>query len=170
MNHFISATTVVSLPGQLNADLCKLAVNTVRFFMPGFSPLTSCGSQQYQAPIVPKLTQQVFDAKNMMAAYDPCLGQHLTMATVFRGWVSMKEVGGQMLNVQNKNSSYFVKWIPNNVKMAVCDAPPSGLKMTVTFTGNNTAIQELFKHISEQFTAMFQQKVFLHWKHGRRHR
>jgi hypothetical protein len=24
-----------------------------------------------------------------------------------------------MLNVQNKNSSYFVEWIPNNIKTAV---------------------------------------------------
>jgi hypothetical protein len=53
-----------------------------------------------------------------------------------------------MLNVQNKNSSYFVEWIPNNVKTAVCDIPPRGLKMSATFVGNSTAIQELFKRIS----------------------
>ena len=29
----------------------------------------------------------------------------------------MKEVDEQMLAVQNKNSSYFVEWIPNNVKV-----------------------------------------------------
>ena len=57
-----------------------------------------------------------------------------------------------MLNVQNKNSSYFVEWIPNNVKTAVCDIPPRGLKMSATFVGNSTAIQELFKRVSEQFT------------------
>jgi tubulin beta len=39
------------------------------------------------------------------------------------------------LNVQNKNSSYFVEWIPNNVKTAVCDIPPRGLKMSATFIG-----------------------------------
>jgi hypothetical protein len=47
-----------------------------------------------------------------------------------------------MLNVQNKNSSYFVEWIPNNVKTAVCDIPPRGLKMSATFFGNSTAIRE----------------------------
>jgi tubulin beta len=31
----------------------------------------------------------------------------------------MKEVEQQMLNMQTKNSSYFVEWIPNNVKTAV---------------------------------------------------
>ena len=101
------------------------------------------------------------------------------VAAVFRGRMSMKEVDEQMLNIQNKNSSYFVEWIPNNVKTAVCDIPPRffnslhflvdqnvssrGLKMAATFIGNSTAIQELFKRISEQFTAMFRRKAFLHW-------
>ncbi|KAF6116782.1 tubulin beta class I [Phyllostomus discolor] len=134
LNHLVSATmsgvtTCLRFPGQLNADLRKLAVNMVpfprlHFFMPGFAPLTS------------------------------------------RGRMSMKEVDEQMLNVQNKNSSYFVEWIPNNVKTAVCDIPPRGLKMAVTFIGNSTAIQELFKRISEQFTAMFRRKAFLHWYTG----
>ena len=106
------------------------------------------------------------------------------MAAVFRGRMSMKEVDEQMLNIQNKNSSYFVEWIPNNIKTAVCDIPPRGLTMASTFIGNTTAIQELFKRISEQFTAMFKRKVkrfdlqsllclnsnvsqaFLHWYTG----
>ena len=84
---------------------------------------------------------------------DPRHGRYLTVAAVFRGRMSMKEVkrdsilqiikrilssffclllifflfvqvDEQMLNIQNKNSSYFVEWIPNNVKTAVCDIPP----------------------------------------------
>merc|ERR1712013_734950 len=136
------------------------------FFMPGFAPLTARGSQQYRAVTVPELTQQMFDAKNMMAACDPRHGRYLTVAACFRGRMSMKEVDEQMLNVQNKNSSYFVEWIPNNVMTSVCDIPPRGLKMSGTFIGNSTAIQELFKRISEQFTAMFRRKAFLHWYTG----
>ena len=37
--------------------------------------------------------------------------------------MSSKEVDEQMLNVQNKNSSYFVEWIPNNVKSSVSCRP-----------------------------------------------
>lgn len=74
-----------------------------------------------------------------------------------------------MLNVQNKNSSYFVEWIPNNVKSSICDIPPKGLKMSATFVGNTTAIQEMFKRVSEQFTAMFRRKAFLHWYTGGNH-
>src|SRR4051812_48003637 len=85
--------------------------------------------------------------------------------------------------LQQKNSAYFVDWIPSNVKTAVCDIPPRGLKMSATFIGNSTAIQGVFKRISEQFTgrimtmgyrsviytnvvAMFRRKAFLHWYTG----
>ncbi|XP_055137499.1 tubulin beta-8 chain-like isoform X9 [Symphalangus syndactylus] len=176
LNHLVSATmsgvtTCLRFPGQLNADLQKLAVNMVpfpwlHFFMPGFAPLTSRGSQQYRALTVAELTQQMFDAKNMIAACDPRHGRYLTAAAIFRGRMPMREVDEQMFNIQDKNSSYFADWLPNNVKTAVCDIPPRGLKMSATFIGNNTAIQELFKRVSEQFTAMFRRKAFLHWYTG----
>merc|ERR1712025_207643 len=81
LNHLVAAvmsgvTSCIRFPGQLNSDLRKLAVNLVpfprlHFFMIGFVPLTSRGSQQYRALTVPELTQQQFDAKNMMCAADP---------------------------------------------------------------------------------------------------
>ena len=90
LNHLVSltmsgVTTSLRFPGQLNADLRKLAVNMVpfprlHFFMPGFAPLTARGSQQYRALTVPELTAQMFDAKNMMAACDPRHGRYLTGA------------------------------------------------------------------------------------------
>merc|ERR1712093_279553 len=126
LNHLVSVamsgvTCSIRFPGQLNSDLRKLAVNLIpfprlHFFMIGFAPLTSRGSQVYRALTVPELTQQMFDAKNMMCA--------------------------------------------------ICDIPPKGLKMSVTFIGNSTAIQEMFKRVAEQFTAMFRRKAFLHWYTG----
>ena len=176
LNHLISATMsgvtcCLRFPGQLNSDLRKLAVNLIpfprlHFFMVGFAPLTSRGSQQYRALSVPELTQQMWDAKNMMCAADPRHGRYLTASAMFRGKMSTKEVDEQMINVQNKNSSYFVEWIPNNVKSTVCDIPPTGLKMASTFIGNSTSIQEMFRRVSEQFTAMFRRKAFLHWYTG----
>lgn len=68
-----------------------------------------------------------------------------------------------MLNVQNKNSGYFVECIPNNMKTAICDITSRGPKMSATFIGNSMTIQELLRCISEQFTALFQRKAFLHW-------
>ncbi|CAA6657037.1 unnamed protein product [Spirodela intermedia] len=150
LNHLISATMsgvtcCLRFPGQLNSDLRKLAVNLIpfprlHFFMVGFAPLTSRGSQQYRALTVPELTQQMWDAKNMMCAADP---------------MSTKEVDEQLINVQNKNSSYFR-----------LRHPPRGLSMASTFIGNSTSIQEMFHRVSEQFTAMFRRKAFLHWYTG----
>ncbi|PKA52485.1 Tubulin beta-1 chain [Apostasia shenzhenica] len=111
LNHLISATMsgvtcCLRFPGQLNSDLRKLAVNLIpfprlHFFMVGFAPLTSRGSQQYRA-----------------------------------------------------------------LTSTVCDIPPTGLKMASTFIGNSTSIQEMFRRVSEQFTAMFRRKAFLHWYTG----
>ncbi|CAF1066822.1 unnamed protein product [Didymodactylos carnosus] len=149
LNHLVSAsmcgtTTCLRFPGQLNADLRKLATNMVpfprlHFFIPGFAPLTSRGNQPYRAITVPDLVQQVFDAKNLMAACDPRHGKYLTAAVIFRGRMSMREVEEQILNVQQKNSSYFAEW---------------------------TAMIALWKRVAEQFTAMFRRKAFLHWYTG----
>lgn len=100
-------TTCLRFPGQLNADLRKLAVNMVpfprlHFFMPGFAPLTAKGSQQYRALTVPELTQQMFDAKNMMTACDPRHGRYLTAAAIFRGkTISTFRRGGKRSQSEN---------------------------------------------------------------------
>ncbi|KAI5481730.1 tubulin beta chain [Pseudohyphozyma bogoriensis] len=176
LNHLVSVvmsgvTTCLRFPGQLNSDLRKLAVNMVpfprlHFFLIGYAPLTSPGSKSFRAVSVPELTQQVFSSGNMMAASDPRNGRYLTVAAYFRGKVSMREVEDSMMSVQQKNAAYFVEWIPNNVQTAHCDIAPRDTKMAVTFIGNSTAIQDLFKRVGEQFSAMFKRKAFLHWYTG----
>merc|ERR1712123_534277 len=132
----------------------------------GFSPLTARTSNSYRVLTVPELTQQAFDAKNMMCAADPRHGRYLTCAMMFRGVMSSKEVDDQMMNMVDKNSSYFVEWIPNNLKASICDIPPQNMKMSSVFIGNSTAIQEAWKRVAEQFTLMFKRKAFLHWYTG----
>merc|ERR1711937_511196 len=176
LNHLVSAamsgvTCGLRFPGQLNGDLRKLAVNLIpfprlHFFMIGFAPLAARSSQSYRQVTVAELTTQMFDAKNMMCASDPRHGRYLTASALFRGKMSTKEVDSQMVNVQNKNSSYFVEWIPNNIKSSVCGIPPKGPQMAVTFLGNSTSIMEMFKRVIEQFTLMFRRKAFLHWYTG----
>ena len=93
-------------------------------------------------------------------------GRYLTAACLFHGRMSAKEVDERMLNMQNKNSSYFVEWIPNNIKSCIGDIPPKVLKMSVAFAGISTAIQEISKRVADYFTAMFRRKAFLHWYIG----
>ncbi len=176
LNHLICSTmsgvtTSLRFPGQLNADIRKLAVNMVpfprlHFFTTSFAPLTSRSSKSFRSLSVPELTQQMFDARNMMAACDPRHGRYLTAAAIYRGHISMKMVDNEIMNIQTKNSAYFVPWIPSNILTAVCNIAPRGMKMSGTFVGNNTAIQEIFRRISEQFQSMFKRKAFLHWYTG----
>jgi tubulin beta len=164
-------TCSLRFPGQLNCDLRKLAVNMVpfprlHFFLVGFAPLTGTNSQEYRVLSVPELTQQAFDAKNMMCAADPRHGRYLTCAMMFRGKLSAKEVDETVLQVSNKNSASFVEWIPNNIKASICDVPPTGLEMSSTFVGNSTSIQEVWSRVIDQFSCMYKRKAFLHWYTG----
>ncbi|KAF7314380.1 Tubulin beta chain [Mycena kentingensis (nom. inval.)] len=167
-NVMSGVTTCLRFPGQLNSDLRKLAVNLVpfprlHFFMTGVAPLTATGSAQFRAVSVHELATQMFDAKNMMTAADPRHGRFLTVAALFRGKISMKDVEDELQKIQRNNTNYFIEWIPNNVLAAHCDIPPKGRKMSVTFIANSTAIQELFQRVNEQFRVMFKRKAFLHW-------
>ena len=91
LNHLVSIVMSELRPAcasqatQLRPE--ELAANTVpfprlHFFMTGYAPLTARGSQQYRAVSVPELTQQMFDAKNTMAASDPRHGRYLTVRSL----------------------------------------------------------------------------------------
>ena len=166
--NFEGITTSLRYPGQLNADLRKLAVNMVpfprlHFFIPSFAPLIPRGNENYKNLTVAELSNEMLEAKNVMAACDPSKGRFLTVAAIFRGQMSIKEVDEQMLNIHFKNSSSFVDWIPNPVKTAVCNIPPKNLKMSATFIANSTSVQEIFKRITNQFRTMYKKKAFLHY-------
>ncbi|WFD31279.1 Tubulin beta-1 chain [Malassezia sp. CBS 17886] len=173
-----------AFPGQLNSDLRKLGVNMVpfprlHFFTCGYAPLVASASQAYQSLNVAEVVSQGFSSGNNMAAIDPrsaypgrasvlmhTAGKYLTVAAIFRGKISSREVEAEMLNTQMKNAGGFVEWIPLNVLTSLCDVPPPNVRLSATFIGNNTAIQELFKRTHSQFGAMFRRKAFLHWYTG----
>ncbi|KAH6651554.1 beta tubulin [Truncatella angustata] len=175
LNHLVSTvmsgiSTSLRFPGQLNSDLRKLAVNLIpfprlHFFIVGYAPLTNMShdTRAFRSLTAQGLTQQMFDPKSLMAACDFRNGRYLTCSTIFRGRVSMKEVEDQIRSIQNRNSEYFVEWIPNNIQTSHCSVPPRGLDLSSTFIGNSTAIQGIFKRLGEQFSAMFRRKAFLHW-------
>lgn len=86
--------------------------------------------------MVPRLTQQMFNDKSRMATCNCHHDHSLTMASMFRGYISTKEVDEQMLSVHNRNSSYFV---------AVYDILPQELKLLTSFISNTTDMRELFQ-------------------------
>ena len=52
---------------------------------------------------------------------------------------------------------------PANIHSSICDVPPHGFDLHGAYLTNSTSIQELFKAIDEQFSAMLRRKAFLHW-------
>merc|ERR1712048_944979 len=164
-------TCCLRFPGQLNSDLRKLGVNLIpfprlHFFIIGTAPLTAAADAAYRNVNVKDLMEQVFDAKNMMAACDPRAGKYMTASVIFRGGVMAKDVDEQVLIMTNRNAAYFVDWIPHNIKQSICNAPPLGHDIGVSLIGNNTAILDIFQRIQDQFSAMFERKAFLHWYTG----
>ena len=57
--------------------------------------------------------------------------------------------------LQRKDSSHFVEWIPDNVSVTLCTVPPVGQVQAATCLANSTSVQELFKRTLTQFAAMY---------------
>lgn len=164
-------TTCFRFPAELNTDLRKLATNMVpyprlHFYIPGFLPLTTkhCGVPSSMP--VKDLSKGILEPGNMLVACNPKKGKYLTVAAVFRGHMSVTEVEHEMNNVQEENEKFFVDWLANNMKIAVCNIPSRGKFDSATFIVNTTSIQEIFKKILEKYRKMQDRKAFLHWYLG----
>lgn len=177
LNHLVSAamsgtTSSLRFPGMLNCDLRKLATNLIpfprlHFFSIGFAPLTARGTQEYRTLTVKDLIHQVFDNKNMMTSANMYTGRYLTCASMFRGRsISTKEVEDTMSSIVSKNNSSFIEWIPNSCMSSLCNVPPKGLKMSSTFVGNSTSIQEVWRRVGSQYQQMYKRRAYLHWYTG----
>lgn len=94
----------------------KVPFPRLHFFTAGFAPLCSKENVQFKSFSISEITNQMFSANNMVTCCDPRLGKYLTIATIYRGKISMKEVDDQTLSMQNKYSPNFVSWIPNCIK------------------------------------------------------
>lgn len=84
----------------------------------------------------------------MMCVVIPRHLWYLTTSTMFRGKMSTKEVYEQMINVQNKNSLYFVEWIPNNIKYQALKIENSGLQ-------ENSWVSHSFSNAHRQTEALY---------------
>jgi len=170
-NGMSGITSCVRFAGQLNSDLRKLAVNLIpfprlHFFNVSFAPLEAEASSAFTAKGVKDITEAAFDPKQMFMAPDVREGKYLTAAVTFRGPFSTKDVDEQMLNMQMKNTAYFVEWIPNNIKSSMCNIPNHGYGGNAVFLGNTTAMKLLNSRILEQYQKLYGVKAYLHWYTG----
>jgi len=170
-NAMSGITSCIRFAGQLNSDLRKLAVNLIpfprlHFFNISFAPLVDAESASQTKLDCKAVTEAMFDPKMMMMAPDVREGKYLTVSVQYRGNLSSKDVDEQVLNMQMKNSGYFVEWIPNNVKSSMCNIPNAGYNTCGTLMGNCTAMKLLFTRILDQFSQLYSVKAYLHWYTG----
>ncbi|XP_019882330.1 tubulin beta chain-like [Camponotus floridanus] len=172
MNYLISLcmsgiTACLRFPGQLNTSLKKLLVNMVpfprlHFFAPGYVSLKY--KHPYTKHMVKTLIRNMFERENIFINCDPRKGQFLTAAAIFRGRISPKEVDENMYYLQqNLYSSHYVKWIPHNIKTAICDIATYNTAISATSLSNTTAIQDVFMKLLDKFQEMFKRKAHLQW-------
>ncbi|KAF7312026.1 Tubulin beta chain [Mycena indigotica] len=176
-------STSLRFPGQLNgyvfrpkpdpadtfpSDLRKLGMNLIpfprlHFLMPSYAPFVSGEAARYQGNSVPDLVQALFDRRNLLVDVDPRYGRYLTAATIFRGNIASREAEVAVRDLQTRNSTSFVEWIPDNVSVTLVSVPPVGQKQAATCLANSTSIQELFQRTHDTFAAMYKRRAFLHW-------
>jgi tubulin beta len=160
-------STSLRFSGQLNGDLRKIGMNLVpfprlHFLAPSYAPLVPPQSKEFTGLSIPELTKSLFDRKNMLAAIDPRFGRYLTAATIYRGKIPSRDVEQAVNEIQTRNSSAFVEWIPDNISVTMCTVPPVGQKQAAICLANTTAIQEIFKRTQAQASAMLKRGAFMH--------
>ncbi|PAV16671.1 beta-tubulin 2 [Pyrrhoderma noxium] len=164
-------STSLRFPGQLNGDFRKMGMNLVpfprlHFLMPSYAPFFDPKAKIFQNENVSELTQSLFDRKNLLVACDPRFGRYMTATVIYRGAIKSQEAESNVGQIQTRNASMFVDWIPDNISLSLCSVPPVGQKKSATCLANSTAIQEAFKRTHSQFAAMFKRGAFLHWYIG----
>jgi tubulin beta len=137
----------------------------LHFFMIGFAPLTSRGSQQYRALTVPELTQQMFDAKNMMCAADPATAA-TSPASASSAAACPPRRSTSRCSTSEQELVVLRRVDPQQRQGVRLRHPPKGLKMASPSSATPPPSRRCSSASSEQFTAMFRRKAFLHWYTG----
>lgn len=72
----------------------------LHFFIPAHAPLVRSESEDYRAHDVTELTNDMFSSHGMMVDCDPKHGRFLTVAAMFRGQLSMRDVEEKISHMQ----------------------------------------------------------------------
>ncbi|KAL0266952.1 UNVERIFIED_CONTAM: hypothetical protein PYX00_009354 [Menopon gallinae] len=171
LNHVISSaisgiTTCMRFRGHCSTDFRKITLNYVpfprmHFFVPALAPIVPRSDMRPKTNSVAELLHSLFVPKKLFVECDMSNGKILTVAFFVRGNVCMKDVINKLEEIQDKNSSKFVEWVPDNAKAFVYELPASLMSVSATMISNTTAIQHLLKRLKDQFYSMFRRKAFL---------
>lgn len=155
--------------GQLNSNLRKIGINIIayerlHFLATSFAPLSINENFEYRSLSISDLVQQMFFPSNIHCSIDTKKGMYMAAMCIFRGEdLSTKLINEKLTAIQEKNSTNYLAWVPNNICNSVVDAPHLGYPKSATLIANNTGIAYIWENMSEKFNVMFSKNAFIHW-------
>eukprot|EP01126_Amoeba_proteus_P004612 TRINITY_DN11532_c0_g1_i1.p1 TRINITY_DN11532_c0_g1~~TRINITY_DN11532_c0_g1_i1.p1 ORF type:complete len:210 (-),score=33.42 TRINITY_DN11532_c0_g1_i1:91-720(-) len=146
--------------------LCQVSLYSTLSPLSFFSPIFISGGTAIAArPLQPAARRSPslqFDARNLMSALDPKRGKYISSCAIFRGNLSIQEIEAVLSTTREKNSAYFVDWIPDNLTGTLCRVPSLGFDVSATLLANSTSIQAVLKRQDINFSLMLKRKAFVH--------
>ena len=94
------------------------------------------------------------------------LGRFFTAAAILRGIFGTSEVEETISQFKDQKSSFFVEWIPDNIKASLCSFSTPSISKSCCALGNFPESVEQFKRVANSFTEMLRRKAFIHWYTG----
>lgn len=157
----LGQTACHRFPSQQNVDLKKMLVNMVSFpRLHFFVPTISLKDLDLSHMFNRLLQINKFDN---LTSVDFRHGQFISQAYLIRGNdLSIQEIESKTKQMQNRNSNFYAKWVPNNILSGVCQVAEKTLKISSTVISNSTAVAELLSIFSKKFKTVFKKKLFLH--------
>eukprot|EP01060_Flectonema_neradi_P007145 TRINITY_DN1496_c0_g1_i1.p1 TRINITY_DN1496_c0_g1~~TRINITY_DN1496_c0_g1_i1.p1 ORF type:complete len:441 (+),score=54.49 TRINITY_DN1496_c0_g1_i1:100-1422(+) len=148
-----------------SCDWRKMLVNLVpfprlHFFSASWMPQLSDNDKPYAGLSGAELLRAAHDRRYLTMEIQPTHGRYLTTALMCRGDFSSYDV--ECFIPAAAVTNRFAEWIPGNTVKTITQTPPPNVDRSLCLLGSSTSIQETFKQISEQFTAMFRRKAHLH--------
>jgi len=164
-------TAALRFPGIENWTMRKICTNMIPFprlclSMMSHTLSTQNKSSGYQVNDTASLMKEAFHPGSYFGSSTPSHGRYLTAFASLRGKIPSSDAEQEAKQVLQKNSSYFVEWIPHNLNLGIGFQSPTDTDSSVSVLANSTSIQECLKSYSECFTAMFRRKSFLCWYTG----
>ena len=157
------STCGMRFPGQLNFGLRKMVTNLIPFPRLHFFVDTIASLPQSSYPVTKELFLNMLDQRNQLGSVKIKHGRNLTSLAMFRGSFSSEQVESWALRYQERSSSYFVEWIPNNISTALCSTPGNKRSQSVYHINSSTAVKEVFQSGADKFSKLIRGKAYLHW-------
>jgi len=161
-----AATSSFRFNSRINNSMRKLACNLIpfprmHFLASSYAPIFMPNSNELRALTVPEINQKLYDPKYFTVNTDPRTGRILSGMFNYRGQIKENSAYEQNMNIASLNSSYFVEWIPNNIKYETFKVPLGNAKCSGDFIINSTCIKSIFSDSLKRFDSMYKNRTFL---------